>query len=168
MNKEDRKTSVSEEDKTAGQIELTEEQIQERVEAMRSAVAAFTADPQHERFKLCVENKNAIEGYVQERNLEWTEQSLRTAFTNLSEAGKLVLYEESKLQVPVAPKEQTADEKLPPIEVASAEDLGIGFAARQQAHKQVDGVAPASNREAFARAAQRAANQKVAGRRFHL
>jgi len=159
---------VSEENKTAGQIELSEEQIQAKVKEIQAAVASFRSDPRHERYRFSAENKKALEEYISCHTLEWTPDSLHTAFLDLSKEGKLSLYEESKI-TPEPPKSKT-EEKLPPIGVATGEDLGIGLTGQQQARRNspIAGVKPSSNRDAFIRTAQTANTVKVAGGRFHL
>jgi hypothetical protein len=159
---------VSEENKTAEQAELTEEQIQAKVKEIQAAVTSFTSDPRHERYKLSADNKQAIETYLSSHNLEWAADSLHTAFVDLSKEGKLSLYEESKLQIPESSKPNT-ENKLPPIGVATGEDLGIGLTGQQQARRNapIAGVRPSNNRDAFIRTAQNS-NVKVQGGRFHL
>jgi hypothetical protein len=155
------------ENKTTPQAELTEQEIQAKLKEMRAAVSAFAADPQHDRYQPCEANKTMLEEYLKSHNLELSAESLHLAFVDLSKAGRLVLYEESKLAPPEPPK-QPDKEKLPPIGDATANDLGVGFKEQQHARKNVQGVVPASNRDALIRAAQRTVNQRISGGRFHL
>jgi len=159
-------------EKTSTQVqtpELTPEEIQEKMQAIRSAVAAFNTDPRHERYKLSEANRSAIGSYLKEHDLDTTEETLHLAYAQLAKENKLDLYEESKLSAAEPPKEAPKDD-LPPIGKATADDLGVGFAAQQRARKQVEpGSGPSSNRDAFVRAAQKAsANPKISGGRFHL
>jgi hypothetical protein len=143
---------------------MTPEQVEARVKEMQAAVAAFTADPRHERYRLSAENKNAIEAYLEEHNLDLTEDSLHLAFTDLSKAGKLSLYEPSKLP---PPKENTEGEKPAPI--LKETDLSVGLATQQQLRRGNVATGPrSSHRDAFIRARQDAPSQKVSGGRFHL
>ena len=148
------------------QSELAPEQIQERVREMQKAVAAFIADARHERFQPCDENRDAVEIYLREHDLDVTEESLHLAFVDLSNEGKLALYEESKVSSPET--KEKLKEKLPPIGLATAADLGVGFSAQQQARKRVEGGAQSSNRNSFITAAQKVGIPKVRGGRFHL
>jgi hypothetical protein len=160
---------VPEENKTAEQVTLTEEQVQAKIKEIQAAIASFTSDPRHERYKLCPENKKAIADYLESHSLELTADSLHTAFVELSkEPGKLLLYEESKLQAPETSKAKVEGE-IPPIGVATGEDLGIGLTGQQQARRNapIAGVSRSSNRDAFIRTAQNSA-VKVQGGRLHL
>jgi len=159
---------VSEENKTAEQIELTEEQIQAKIKEIQAAVASFISDPRHERYRLCPENKKVIADYLESHSLELTADSLHTAFGDLSKENKLSLYEESKLQTPETSKAK-ADGAIPPIGVATGEDLGIGLTGQQQARRNapIAGVSRSSNRDAFIRTGQNS-TVKVQGGRFHL
>jgi len=145
--------------------ELTPEEVQAKIKDIQTAVATFTADPQHDRYKLCAENRSAIDGYLQEHLLETTADSLHLAFTELSKAGKLDLFEASKLQ---PPKEKVEERK--PASTGKESDLSLSLAEQQKARKTtaVPGVTPSNNRAAFIRAAETAANQKIRGGRFHL
>jgi len=136
--------------------QLTEEQIQEKVKEIRAAIAAFTAS--HERYKLSADNRNAIDAYLNDHNLEWTEPSLHLAYSELEKAGKLDLYEASKLSEP--PKEKTVEVAPPAINA---------LAEQQRARQNLEpGVGSVSNREAFRKAAEKIASQKPSGGRFHL
>jgi hypothetical protein len=148
-------------------IEPTPEQIEARVKEIRGAIAGFNADARHERYVPSQANRDAIQKYMEERDLEYSEATLHTAFTDLSSEGKLVLYAESKLPPTPTPKEKTSDD-LPPIGRATGADLGVGLADMQRARKQVEGVAGSNNRAAFMKASEEAANRRTQGGRFHL
>jgi hypothetical protein len=148
-------------------VEPTPEQIEARVKEIRKAVAAFNADARHERYIPSQGNRDAIQKYMEERDLDYTEASLHDAFTDLSSEGKLTLYEESKLPPSITPKDKTSEE-LPPIGRATGADLGVGLADMQRARKQVEGVAGSNNRAAFMKASEEAGSRKTHGGRFHL
>jgi len=141
------------------QSSLTEEQIQAEVKKIQAAVAGFCDS--HQLYKPCEENGTALRNYVESHDLDpASAQSYDAAYVALSSEGKLALYEESKLAAPEPPK---AKDSLPPIGKASASDLGVGLADQQRARKKVDGVAPASGRDAFIKAAQKFVSKQIPG-----
>ena len=147
--------------------ELSPEQLA-KVQEMRNAVSAFMADPRHERYRICPENKTAIEGYLEEHNLDLTEESLHLGFVDLAKQGKLALFDESKIAEPAATSETKNEKKLPPIGQATGADLGVGLADQQRARRQVESGPRSANRNAYIDAGQSAASPKVRGGRFHL
>jgi hypothetical protein len=138
---------------------LTEEQVQQKIKEIQAAVESFLNDPRHDRYKECPENGEAIKEYLGAHDLDVASaESYHAAYVELSKEGKLVLFEESKLPPPAPPK---VNDELPEASIAVLAD-------QQRARKQVDGVAPASNRDAFARAATRFQSKQVPGGRLHL
>jgi hypothetical protein len=146
--------------------ELTEEQIEAKVKEIQTAIESFVSDPRHERYKECSENGILIKDYINSYDLDWTSaDSYHTAFTALAKEGKLHLYAESKLPPPELPR---AKDDLPPIGQATAADLGVGLDANQRARKTVQGVGPASSRDAYIKAAELLRNQQIPGGRLRL
>lgn len=144
----------------------TQEEIDAAVKQIRDAVKAFNGDPRHETYKHTEKNRDVVDDYMKAHDLEWSPESLHLAFVELKKDGKLDLYADSKITTPEPAKETEA--ALPAVGKATADDLGVGFTARQKAHQNVEGVRPMSNREAFIRAAEKAASQKQPGGRRHL
>jgi hypothetical protein len=160
---------MSEQNTQVQPVELAPEQIEAKVKEIQAEVAAFNADPGHERYIPSQGNRDALETYLREHDLDITREALHLAFSDLSKAGKLSLYEESKLAPPERPKEKAKDD-APPIGKATGDDLGVGLIGQQRARKTsaLPGVQPSNNREAFARAREKAASQKVPGGRLHF
>jgi hypothetical protein len=142
---------------------MTPEQIEAKVKEMQAEVAAFNADSRHERYIPSQGNRDALETYLREHDLDITKEALHLAFSDLSKAGKLSLYEESKL---VPPKETVEGKKQ--ASAGRETDLSMDLAAQQQARRSNVATGPrSSHRDAFIKAKQDAPGQKVSGR-FHL
>jgi hypothetical protein len=137
-----------------------EKEVQKQIDLIKTAVDAFLADPRHERYKHGPENRKAIGDYLDEHKLEYTPESLHEAFIELSKAGKLNLYAESKL--PTEPESvQKPNTKEKPV------DLSFSLADQQKGRRQVlDG--PRSTRDAFIHRGQAEPPTRVSGGRLHL
>lgn len=151
-------------DQEAVEVELTKEQIEAKVKEMQNAVAAFLADPRHDTYQAGVENKNAIETYLRDHNLDLNEESLHVAFVECSKTGKLTLYAESKLE---AAKEKSEEQK--PASTGKETDSSVSLSMQQRLRRQTVAAGPrSSNRDALIRASQNAPRTMVKGGRFHL
>jgi hypothetical protein len=140
-----------------------EKEVQKQIGLIKSAVDAFLADPRHERYRQGPENRKAIGDYLDEHKLEYTPDSLHDAFIELSKAGKLNLYAESRL-----PTEPESVQKLN-TKKENLVDLSFGLVDQQKGRRQPL-TGPRSVRDAFINAGQNEPPVQIKGKgtRLHL